>query len=243
MKPPALIIGFALMTSLCQAEIISTDGNVNNIILNHSQSHSVIMISIYEHSSDSNQQAGDVNIKVGSLNANNIILVLNSYEPVNWVLSGEGVNNIDKIIMHGYYNQTIQAQSSSTVVEEYTYHGTGSMHPNPQYYFYVKDDSFYAYIEAKTGHPLTEYAGIYRGNDFEISKNFTAEVGSAALAIKAAHCFEFETVANKLYVLHSSEDLMQWVETDQKVVGDGAAKKFWAIADKAREFYKVVILE
>jgi hypothetical protein len=251
MKSFIPIIGLSLIAPLCYAEISSTDGNTNNTILDHSQSQAVIMISIYEHSSglpgfefEPDHTKGDVDINVGNLNASSIILVLNSYGPVNWVLSGIGVNNIDKIIMHGYYDQTIQNQSSSTTVEEYTFIGTGSMHPNADYGTpYDKDDAFYDYIEAKTGFPLTEYAGIYQGNDFKISENFTAEVGNAALNMKAAHCFEFESAANKLYVLHTSEDLVQWTETDQKVVGDGTAKRFWATADKAKEFYKVIILE
>ncbi|MBC7979911.1 MAG: hypothetical protein H7Y36_05050 [Armatimonadetes bacterium] len=238
MKSLTPIIGLIILTNICHAKISSTDGIVNNAIIGDSQANAVIMISIYEH------PAGNVNVNVGSLNANNVILVFNSYEPVNWVLSGDGVNSIDKIIMHGHFDQTIQSQSSSTLVEVYTYYGTGGNYPDAEYGTpYDRNLPFYTYIEEKTGHPLTEYAGIYRANDFAIIENFSTEVGSAALDMKAAHCFEFETAVNKLYVFHTSEDLIQWVKTDQEIVGDGTTKRFWAKADKPKEFYKVIILE
>ncbi|PCJ46671.1 MAG: hypothetical protein COA99_02365 [Moraxellaceae bacterium] len=151
------------------------------------------MIGVYEtHSNHSggNHPMGNATVNI-SEQPSNIILVLSSYEPVTWDIQGEGADNIERLIVHGYHDQVVIEDNLSISAEEYTHLGTGSYISNnyywPQPEDICRDDTevppeeysqnnricnsieVQENIEALIGQEIDVFAGTYSATEFNIS--------------------------------------------------------------------------
>lgn len=95
-------------------------------------------------------------------------LALGSYEPVDWILEGPGVNNAKQILLYGYHHHTVSGQTDSTEVIESTYENrTGNT------YLYSSGGYRWPHgasggIQQLLGHSVSSFAGTYQATRFTI---------------------------------------------------------------------------
>ncbi|MDJ1172921.1 hypothetical protein [Roseofilum capinflatum] len=132
------------------------------------------LISIYEARWDHSgayHPTGQVDIRVERRDRP-ITLALSAYEPVQWNISTAPGVKIEKIVINGYYDQTITG-AKGIPVEEYSYHQTGNMLGMIHYNWgeastTANSQSLVAQLQNRTQIPLTSFQGCYRGTSFEL---------------------------------------------------------------------------
>ncbi|MBU6953181.1 PEP-CTERM sorting domain-containing protein [Hahella sp. HN01] len=130
--------------------------------------YSLYFIGVYEtrrdHSFDYHP-TGNANVEIGDQHGKSTTLVLSSYEPTHWNISGLGVTDITDIILYGYHDQSISGFLPSTTVSEYSYEGEGSYQGFT--YRYPGDGRVVKHL-ASQGLTVSSFAGSYRATDFSI---------------------------------------------------------------------------
>lgn len=132
------------------------------------------VISIYETNTNhfgNHHPTGTVSVQI-QRQEKPIVLALSAYEPVNWQLNLEPGVKVEKIILNGYYRQTVSGVSGIPI-EEYSFKGTGQSLGDFTYEweFVSRDPSLpplLPQLEQKTQLPITSFQGCYRGTQFEI---------------------------------------------------------------------------
>lgn len=132
------------------------------------------VISIYETNTDhfgDHHPMGTVSVQIHP-QEKPIILALSAYEPVNWKLNLKPGAKVEKIILNGYYTQTVSGVSGIPI-EEYSFKGTGKSLGSFTYEWeFVSNDPslppLLPRLEQKTKLPITSFQGCYRGTEFEI---------------------------------------------------------------------------
>ncbi len=132
------------------------------------------LISVYEARWDHRgayHPRGQIDIRVERTELP-IVLALSSYEPVEWNLSKAPGVKIEKIILNGYYDQTIVGADGISV-EEYSYESTGHLLGATHYHWgeasaVANSQSLVAQLQSHTQIPLTSFQGCYRGTSFEL---------------------------------------------------------------------------
>ena len=96
------------------------------------------------------------------------MLVLTSYEPVHWKLSGDATDYVTHVFLSGYYDQEISGIPDDAVVKHMSYESGDS----PYFYFYNKDssraDTLVDFIEDKLGINVYPYYGSYRAETINL---------------------------------------------------------------------------
>ncbi len=141
----------------------------------------ILVVGVYEGGysdgvshSFGNHPQGEVTVDVSSVSSENTLLVLNSYEPVHWKITGANAKYIKGVLMTGYYDQKISGQPSGAKVVENTFvNGAKSSE-----YFTVyngqgiEDDEFpelVEYLEEKTGFAPYLFFGGYSKDTVSVS--------------------------------------------------------------------------
>jgi len=130
--------------------------------------YSLYMIGVYETRSDHSfgyHPTGTANIEIGDQFGKATTLVLSSYEPTNWNITGLGVGDITDIILYGYHDQSVSGFLTSTSVTEYTSHGEGSYEG---YTYQFPGDGRVVNHLASQNLAVSSFAGSYRATDFNI---------------------------------------------------------------------------
>ena len=153
--------------------------------------YSLYMIGVYETASDRGfreHPTGTANIDIGDQFGKNTILVLSSYEPTQWNITGNGVNDITNIFLYGYHDQSVTGFTPSTLVTEYSYLGEG--HYEGFTYQYPGDGRVVNHL-ASQNLSVTSFAGSYRATDFSIGALATVPEPSSLglLCIGLGLCF------------------------------------------------------
>lgn len=109
---------------------------------------------------------GTVNVTVTGRAGSPAILVLTSYEPVNWNIIKNAGAEIARVVTVGYHAQRVSGLSSSIPVEHHSYATDGVVH-----YAYSNTSPEFskldAWIESKGG-KVTTFTGSYTGKDFTV---------------------------------------------------------------------------
>lgn len=137
------------------------------------QSTDLFILSVYEASSVHGSMA-PANVTISNGGSKPLILVLSSYEPVNWNLNIAAGVNIQEIIINGYNAHNISGVDSALVTDKsgsgnylaacgysYPYNGQG-----------CDTDLLFSGLTNYTGLSVSSFAGTYRANDFTV---FTKE--------------------------------------------------------------------
>lgn len=99
----------------------------------------------------------------------NMLLVLTSYEPVEWNLTGPGTDNVAGVLATGYYDQRVDGLSSDVPVKTLS-HESGD---DEYFYAYQNSGSNYNnlsnYISEHYGVNITQFFGNYSQDDVSIS--------------------------------------------------------------------------
>lgn len=168
--------------------------NVNN-------DYSLYMIGVYQTTSDRGfreHPTGTANVNIGDQFGKNTILVLSSYEPTDWIIHGDGVDDLSQIILLGYHDQSISGYEHGTDISEYSYYGTNNYRginyywPSPGEVCRDRDSvspieyssnqricraqDVTAFIEGLVGTEITTFAGSYRATQFSIGENVAVSV-------------------------------------------------------------------
>lgn len=138
------------------------------------QDRELHLISIYEARWDHSgayHPTGQVDIRVERRDQP-ITLALSAYEPVQWNLSTAPGVKIEKIIINGYYDQSVVG-AEGIPVEEYSYYQTGNMLGMTHFNWgeasaTANSQSLVAQLQNQTQIPLTSFQGCYRGTRFEL---------------------------------------------------------------------------
>ncbi|MGB0647127.1 MAG: hypothetical protein ACPGQS_08120, partial [Bradymonadia bacterium] len=86
------------------------------------------MIGVYQSHGNhgfNDHPTGEAIVHIGA-QAGRIELVLSSYEPVDWTLSGPGVANIDRLLVLGYHTQNVHAPDLSITPDIFTHDNGGA---------------------------------------------------------------------------------------------------------------------
>ena len=97
-------------------------------------------------------------------------LALNSYEPVDWILTGPGVAKVAKILLYGYHHHTVTGQPANSIVLEMTYENkldAGYLYASGGYTW---PHSASGDIQKIFGYPVSSFAGSYRATSFVIER-------------------------------------------------------------------------
>ena len=201
-----------VLTSNAQASPISiTSGETaNSSYLSENQTNTPLFaIGIYEPNNEHGwqyidgewiyfQERGTATVFIDEQYDANLTLALGSYEPTDWMLEGPGVSNVSNIILHGYHDHTVNGFEFGSVIQEFTYEGTGSyfgftfywpqaddvcLEPfsvPPQQYS-ANSEICRAYetienIESLAGTAVTAFVGAYSATEFYISQPTLAAV-------------------------------------------------------------------
>lgn len=111
-----------------------------------------------------------------------INLVLSSYEPTNWVLSGDGVSSIASVMVNGYHDSFVTGIDASKVIDR---SGLGH-YLSACAYRWPHDNqgcnttALISGVEAHYGTPMTSFTGIYHGKGFVVSASPVPEASSLA---------------------------------------------------------------
>lgn len=131
---------------------------------------SVFMIGVYETRSDHsfmNHPVGKATVSIGEQNGRDTILVLSSYEPTQWNVIGDGVDDLSRVLLYGYHEQTIGGLDNLRLVTEYSNLGSGSYHGFS--YNFPGDGRVVRHVRSETGLGVDAFAGTYRATQFVIA--------------------------------------------------------------------------
>ena len=121
------------------------------------------VIGIYESRSDHGggyHPMGETDVVVAASSAP-IILVLSSYEPTQWNLSGD-IESIQEVIVTGYHAQIVTGVDPQRI-DLHTYYDTGDyLFGEFRYRFDDEADAYLAEVEAYSGAPVASAQGDYR---------------------------------------------------------------------------------
>lgn len=111
-----------------------------------------------------------------------INLVLSSYEPTNWVLSGDGLGSVASVLVNGYHDSFVTGVDASKVINRT---GLGQYLAACAYRW--PGDSggcntlgLIAGVEAYYGAAVTSFTGIYNGKGFAVSASAVPEASPLA---------------------------------------------------------------
>lgn len=133
-----------------------------------SSDYSLYLIGVYETRRDHSygyHPTGAAAVKVGDQLGKSTILALSSYEPTHWRITGLGVDDITKVILYGYHDQSVSGILASTPVTEYSYEGEGNYQGFT--YRYPGDGRVVNHL-SRQGLRVSSFAGSYRATDFSI---------------------------------------------------------------------------
>ncbi len=93
-----------------------------------------------------------------------VILVLTSYEPVNWIVNPEPGAVVLAVLRGGYYSSQVQGAGNARITD------LGRL------YAYKRGDAAHAQLDAEvkrlSGKPIDRFQGTYRGQAFEVGGAF-----------------------------------------------------------------------
>lgn len=131
------------------------------------------LIAVYEARSDhrgNHHPTGTITVTVEP-QAKPIVLALSAYEPVAWQIYLEPGAIVEKIILNGYYQQTVVGVTGVPVLD-YSDQGTGQALGISAYRWGNDPDSgtdqLVPQLEKLAGVSLTSFQGCYRGTDFRV---------------------------------------------------------------------------
>ena len=131
------------------------------------------VIGIYESRSDHGYNyhpQGEVAVKIYP-GQKPMILVLSSYEPQKWVLTG-AVDQVRKVILNGYHDQAVTGIDPAKVTEQ-SYLGTGKAYYSKFLYGFTpstaQSAAFIDFVESDQGTPVASAQGLYMGVAFGIN--------------------------------------------------------------------------
>jgi hypothetical protein len=123
-----------------------------------------------QRTGDSATGFGEVTVNV-SRGEKPIILAVSAYEKTNWKIIPQENVVIEKVILSGYHQQTVEGIKQGTPIEVYTYDSS------PCENCYQGQGYFYSYefpprdkLKQITGLEITSWQGRYSGKEFSIFK-------------------------------------------------------------------------
>lgn len=111
-----------------------------------------------------------------------INLVLSSYTPTSWILSGEGLGSIASVMVNGYHESSVAGIDASKVIDRAGF----GQYISACGYEWPDDDqgcntpSLIAGVQAHYGTPVTSFTGSYHARGFVISASPVPEASSLA---------------------------------------------------------------
>lgn len=127
----------------------------------------VYAIGVYETRRDHSYEyhpIGNATIKIQDQGDKKTILILSSYEPTNWNISGAGSKSVKSIYLFGYHDQSVTIDNPLSNVYEYSYEGTQNYVGSAHSLFDPAIERF----ESLVGDDIDAFAGSYRATDFTI---------------------------------------------------------------------------
>ena len=131
----------------------------------------LIVLSLYEADGGHGGPPGTVTVDI-QRNAD-IVLVMSSYEPVEWQLTTSGGANVQEILLNGYHSQTVTgAGSIPTSTRSYDQTGTNFGASCGYSWPYAgggcDTNQLITGLQFHTGLTTTEFAGCYHGTSFTV---------------------------------------------------------------------------
>lgn len=140
-----------------------------------SQNVDLVVVGIYEadHQTANEHITNPANVEIKNGGNKPIVLVLSSYEPVQWNISLESGVILNEIILNGFHSHSYTGVPASIVDDK---SGTGNYLTACGFsYPYNGDgcdtDQLFSEIEIYTGLSVSNFAGTYRASDFSITSS------------------------------------------------------------------------
>jgi hypothetical protein len=152
-------------------------------------------ISVYQ-SDESHSSAGEINVNVDR-NEKSVILILSSYEEMNWVVTVEDETTIEAVYLYGYETQTVEGVSNALIVNM-DYFGTS---------YSTTSSTFLALVDEiynETGLTFSSFQGEYEGDSFNISTVEIQDVFSIKTTTDLPE-LEYELVIDNKFVPFNNE--------------------------------------
>ncbi len=129
------------------------------------------IVSVYEANGGHGGPAGTITVDIDR--PGNVVLVLSSYEPVDWTVVEQPGTTIDEVIFNGYYTQTLVGGASGATVTDYTLAGSGRYitacgYAWPSSTGGCDTPGLVTGVETLTGLDLAGFAGCYHSTGFVV---------------------------------------------------------------------------
>jgi len=193
-------VGNSTVASTIQENLFSSNSEIHAVSIYQAGSSSVLVPGstsgtfVWAHI----DKPATVNISAG--NNKPIILVLTSYEGVNWHLTG-ATSRVEKVILHGYYDQTVDIVDPSKV-EMYSYES------NNGYFYNIKNGGWFYHfaepwtqallvkIRQQTGAKVASYQGVYDQTSFTVGdgSNIAGQLAGLSLVRPWLYCSNYDMI-------------------------------------------------
>lgn len=129
------------------------------------------IVSVYEADGGHGGPPGNITVDIDR--PGNVVLVLSSYEPVDWTVNEQPGTVIDEVILNGYHDQRLVGGASGASVSTYTYDGTGTYlaacgYAWPSSSGGCDTPGLVSRAESLTGLNLSAFVGCYHGTGFRV---------------------------------------------------------------------------
>ena len=129
------------------------------------------IVSVYEADGGHGGPAGNITVHIDR--PGNVVLVLSSYEPVDWTVLEQAGTTIDEVILNGYHTQRLVRGASGATVLDRTYENGGNYWAGCAYAWPSSDGGcdtpgLVSAAELHSGLELTSFVGCYHGTSFSV---------------------------------------------------------------------------
>ena len=171
----ALLFSSVSVASADLIEILGTTSGSYFESATPNSNTSVYMIGVYE----SVNGGGTATVDIGDQFGRDTVLVLSSYEPTQWNLTGDGVDDLSRVLLYGYNEQTATGVNQG-LVSEFSYEGSVRNYQGYTFNF-PGDGEVVSHFQSETGLNVDAFAGTYAATQFSIAAVAVPEPNSLCL--------------------------------------------------------------
>lgn len=113
------------------------------------------------------RERGTALLNIKNQGGKKIALALGSYEPTDWVVSGQGANAVDYVLLYGIHHHTISGINPNADIDNRTIPSGSPFLYSSGSYNWPNDNI--DQIESIIGSPITYFAGAYNAYEFAIA--------------------------------------------------------------------------
>ena len=130
------------------------------------------IVSVYEADGGHGGPPGNITVDIDR--PGNVVLVLSSYEPVDWTVREQAGTTIDEVILNGYHTQRLVSGAASATVLDRSYESSGTYWTACGYAWPSSSGGcdtpgLVSAAELHSGLDLAGFVGCYHGTSFSVN--------------------------------------------------------------------------